>query len=356
MRFVEKYLKDVKQALSSVNADEVSAVIDLLCRARVNGNKIITMGNGGSASTATHFVNGLSQGATVEGESRFRAVALTDNIPNLLAYANDFGYENIFVEQLRNLMEEGDVVIGISGSGNSENVIRAIAYARENSGVTVGLCGFDGGKLKGMVDYPIHVPSTNMEIVEDVHLAITHLIASCLRNEQPACEFKKAVFLDRDGVVNREKGFTKSWEEFEFLPGITEGIKKLNQAGFLVIIVTNQSGINKGLYTEEDLKQIHENMHKVLEENGAHVDDLYYCPHNSEDCCTCRKPKPGMLLEAAHKHNINLRESWVLGDNIRDIEAGKRARCNTILVEQNGDIGRIIERIVEVGENRKQAK
>jgi len=126
MNYVKKYLEDLKKTAGLVKENEINSVINILEKARNSRNMIFTLGNGGSASTATHFVNGLSQGATVEGKTRFKAIALTDNIPNMLAYANDIGYEQIFVEQLKNLMEEGDVVIGISGSGNSENVINAI--------------------------------------------------------------------------------------------------------------------------------------------------------------------------------------------------------------------------------------
>ncbi len=178
MNYVKKYLEDLKKTAGLVKENEINSVINILEKARNSRNMIFTLGNGGSASTATHFVNGLSQGATVEGKTRFKAIALTDNIPNMLAYANDIGYEQIFVEQLKNLMEEGDVVIGISGSGNSENVINAIDYAKKNNAITVGLAGFDGGKLKEIVDYCIHVPCFFMEMVEDIHLSITHLISS----------------------------------------------------------------------------------------------------------------------------------------------------------------------------------
>jgi D-glycero-D-manno-heptose 1,7-bisphosphate phosphatase len=143
---------------------------------------------------------------------------------------------------------------------------------------------------------------------------------------------KKAVFLDRDGIVNIDKNFIKSWDEFEFVPGIFENIRRLNQVGFLVIIVTNQSGIKRGFYTEETLKTIHRNMMQILEENNAYIDDIFYCPHFNDDNCNCRKPKPGMILEASKKHNIDLRESWIIGDNERDIIAGKKAGCKTIHV------------------------
>jgi len=164
---------------------------------------------------------------------------------------------------------------------------------------------------------------------------------------------KKAVFLDRDGIINKEKNFITSWKEFEFVTGIFDNIKKLKKAGFLVIIVTNQSGVKRGLFTEETLKQIHVNMEKILKENEAKIDDIFYCPHYEDDNCKCRKPKPGMILEAAKKHNIDLKQSWVIGDTRRDIEAGERVGCNTILVKKNTNIKQHIEKIINIGFNKK---
>ena len=181
MDFIQKYIEDLKKTISKVNENDIRTVIDVLENARKSGKTIYTFGNGGSASTASHFVNGLSQGATVQGKTRFKAIGLTDNIPNMLAYANDLGYENIFVEQLKNLMNEGDIVVGISGSGNSPNVLKAIEYANTHHAISIGLTGYDGGKLKKMVKYSIHVPCHFMEMVEDIHLAISHLIASYFR-------------------------------------------------------------------------------------------------------------------------------------------------------------------------------
>jgi D,D-heptose 1,7-bisphosphate phosphatase len=158
---------------------------------------------------------------------------------------------------------------------------------------------------------------------------------------------KKAVFLDRDGIINKEKYFIKSWKEFEFVPSIFENIKKLKKAGFLVIVITNQSGVKRGYFTEETLKQIHKNMKKVLEKNEAQIDDIFYCPHYNDDNCDCRKPKPGMILKAAEKYNIDLKQSWVIGDTPRDIEAGEQAGCNTILVKENTNIKQHIEKIIK---------
>jgi len=183
MDYVKKYLEDLKKNVSLININEIKLAIEILEKARDNKNTIFTMGNGGSASTASHFVNGLCQGATVEGKTRFKAIALTDNIPNMLAYANDIGYEYIFVEQLKNLLEEEDIVIGISGSGNSANVIKGIQYAKNNNATTVGMTGFNGGELKKIVDYSIHIPCNLMELVEDIHLSLTHLISSYFREK-----------------------------------------------------------------------------------------------------------------------------------------------------------------------------
>jgi len=173
-----EYIKNLQKSLSTISEAEIMTVIRILDDAREQKHMIFIMGNGGSASNASHFVNGLSQGATVDHKTRFRAIALTDNIPNLLAYGNDNGYENIFLEQLKNFLNDEDIVIGISGSGNSSNVIKAIEYANNHNAITIGFTGFDGGVLKKIAQYNIHVPCELMEMVEDIHLSLSHLISS----------------------------------------------------------------------------------------------------------------------------------------------------------------------------------
>ena len=146
---------------------------------------------------------------------------------------------------------------------------------------------------------------------------------------------RKAIFLDRDGVINKKAAdgdYIKSWDEFEFLPRVKEAIRRLNKSGFLVIIASNQRGIARGLMTEDDLKEIHTKMQQELAKEGAKIDGIYYCPHDIEDHCGCRKPEPGLLLKAAREHDIDLSQSWMIGDRETDIEAGKRAGCRTILI------------------------
>ena len=145
----------------------------------------------------------------------------------------------------------------------------------------------------------------------------------------------RAVFLDRDGVINQRPpagDYITRWEDFHILPGVTEGIALLNQVGFFVVVVTNQRCVAKGLITEADLQQMHKRMTDDLARAGANIDATFYCPHEIELCCDCRKPAPGMLLSAARLHGIDLRTSWMIGDSDNDVEAGHSAGCKTARV------------------------
>lgn len=141
----------------------------------------------------------------------------------------------------------------------------------------------------------------------------------------------KAVFLDRDGVINLSDNVPK-WEEFRFVPGALDGLKLLHENGYKLIITTNQSGVSRGLYRESDLTGIHENMISVLRDHGVEIDAVYYCPHSPEDKCGCRKPESGMLKQAKNDHNIDFSKSFLVGDQTRDIIAGKSVGCKTVLV------------------------
>lgn len=145
----------------------------------------------------------------------------------------------------------------------------------------------------------------------------------------------RAVFLDRDGVINRkapEGEYILREKDFEILPDAPAAIRLLKEAGFLVIVITNQRCVAKGLLSEADLQAIHKTMLKRLRVNGAVIDAIYYCPHEDNDRCACRKPKPGMLLQAASDHIIDLAASWMIGDHLSDAEAGKAAGCRSILL------------------------
>lgn len=178
---ITSYIEEVSTTLSQLPLDVIEQMVDILREARVNRARIFIFGNGGSAATASHFACDLNKGAICKGEPRFRAIALTDNSPLIMAWANDSCYEDIFAQQLENHLEPGDVVIGISGSGNSMNVVNALKYASLRGAVTLALTGFDGGKVKDIAQVCLIVPNHTMEEVEDVHLLLEHLITTCLR-------------------------------------------------------------------------------------------------------------------------------------------------------------------------------
>ena len=150
---------------------------------------------------------------------------------------------------------------------------------------------------------------------------------------------KRAAFLDRDGVINRKPPdgkYVTRWEEIEILPGVPEAIALLTQAGYCVLAVSNQRCVAKGLLTVSELESIHERLCGELEAKGAHLTNVYYCPHDDNPPCGCRKPAPGMLLAAARENGIELESSWMVGDSDVDIEAGRSAGCRTVRIGERG--------------------
>lgn len=158
-----------------------------------------------------------------------------------------------------------------------------------------------------------------------------------LKNKQ------KAIFLDRDGTINKYVGFLRNIEQFELLSGVSEAIRKINQSGYLAVVVTNQPVIARGEVTYTELQEIHNKMETILGKDGAYLDGIYFCPHHPDKGfkgevkelkinCNCRKPNPGLLLQAASDFNINLEQSWMIGDGKNDIQAGKNAGCKTVLI------------------------
>ena len=146
------------------------------------------------------------------------------------------------------------------------------------------------------------------------------------------------VFLDRDGVINVERGdYTKTIEEWKWAPGALEGIKRLTEAGFGIIVITNQSCISKGILTEAELAGLHEFMLGKIRESGGDILKIYHCPHQRSDGCTCRKPEPGMLLQAAKDYGINLSNTFFVGDAQSDMEAARRAGTRSILINNISD-------------------
>jgi D-sedoheptulose 7-phosphate isomerase len=186
MDYIQDYISTVQQTIEQLPRQLIADVVDVLQDARTRGSNVFIMGNGGSASTASHFVCDLAKNTRYEGMPHFKVIGLTDNMAIFSAYANDEGYENVFSQQLANLIQPRDVVIGISASGNSKNVLNAMEEAHKHEAVTIGFTGFDGGRLGSMVDINIHVKSDIIEHVEDIHLMLEHIVVKTIKERMRA--------------------------------------------------------------------------------------------------------------------------------------------------------------------------
>ena len=182
MEQIQHYISTLQRTMDNLHQPLISDVINMLQRARMRGSQIFIMGNGGSASTASHFVCDLAKNTRYDGLPHFRVIGLADNMEIFSAYANDEGYENVFSQQLINLVKPDDVVIAISASGNSKNVVNAVEEAQKHNAITIGFTGFDGGRLGQLVDTHIHVDSIIIEHVEDIHLMLEHMIVRTIKD------------------------------------------------------------------------------------------------------------------------------------------------------------------------------
>ena len=183
---INNYFDRLKNTLDNMDRSEIETFIQVLNQARENGNNIFIMGNGGSAATASHFVCDFNKGASYmyDDKKRFKFICLNDNTAINMAYANDVSYEDIFVEPMKNFFSKGDVVIGISGSGNSKNIVKAIEYANQNGGITVGLTGYNGGKLKQICKHSVNANIDDMQISEDIHMILCHMIMQNINGKE----------------------------------------------------------------------------------------------------------------------------------------------------------------------------
>jgi D-sedoheptulose 7-phosphate isomerase len=181
LKSITTYFAELEQMVKSISLSDLRKVLSLLEEAYYNGHRIFIMGNGGSAATASHFALDLAKNTIMPGAPRLKAISLTDHVPLITAWSNDTAYEHIFAEQLANMIEPGDVVIGISTSGNSPNVINALRLAKESRAYTVGLLGKKGGKMKEIVDAYVLAPGQNIEQEEDAHMILAHIITRYMR-------------------------------------------------------------------------------------------------------------------------------------------------------------------------------
>jgi len=177
---IRDYIECERAVLSRLDADAINEALNLILEAREGRHRVYLFGNGGSSATASHFQNDFNKGVSEHLEKRFRFFCLNDNMATVMAVANDIGFDEVFRFQLTDLLEPGDIVIALSGSGNSRNVINAVEYAKSRGNKVIGLTGFDGGRLKELSDVSLHAPIDSMQVTEDIHMIFDHLMMSVL--------------------------------------------------------------------------------------------------------------------------------------------------------------------------------
>jgi D-sedoheptulose 7-phosphate isomerase len=341
--YVHSYVEDLKRTLDEFDRDVLQKVFDLLVQARRDDRHIFLFGNGGSAAAASHMACDLGKG-TVDFAApdapdfrRFRVTSLADNVALLTALGNDISFNEVFVEPLRAHLRPGDIVIAISASGNSPNLIAALEFARTNGATTVGFLGFGGGKARELVDVALVVSSRNYGIAEDFHLIAQHILTQCLKRVLAAAAARPMLFLDRDGILNERAAphqYVTRWEDFRFIPGIVGTLRQAQALGYGLVVLTNQQCVGKGLLTAGDLAGIHTAMVKELAVQGVTIDGVYTCPHLEGDRCGCRKPQPGLIYRALNETNyiVDVPGSFLLGDSETDVLAGRAAGLQSILL------------------------
>jgi D-sedoheptulose 7-phosphate isomerase len=345
--FAEEFLAEAAQIIARLNVASIEKAAALLSSTRAAGGRLFVLGVGGSAANASHAVNDFRKIAGIE------AYAPTDNVSELTARANDEGWSSIFDGWLRisRLRPEDLLLILSVGGGDlaqnvSPNLVAALKFAKSVGAKIIGVVGRDGGYTATVADVCVLIPTVNplhtTPHTETFQAVIWHLLVS-----HPAVKMKptkwesmgagarrRAVFLDRDGVINRAfvrdgKPFPPPTpQELEILPGVPEALRELKANGFELLLVTNQPDVGRGKLSVQTLDAMHEDLRAHLP-----LDDILVCCHTDRDKCDCRKPMPGMIIEAARKHNIDLAASFMVGDRWRDIDAGYNAGCKTILID-----------------------
>jgi D-sedoheptulose 7-phosphate isomerase len=346
--FAEKFLAEAREVIGKLDTAAIEKAAYLLAETRMAGGRLFILGVGGSAANASHAVNDFRKIAAME------AYAPTDNVSELTARTNDEGWATVFESWLKtSRLQKRDMVLVFSVGGGdlernvSPNLVAALAYAKKVGARIIGIVGRDGGYTGKIADACILIRTVNPVHVtphaEAFQAVVWHLLVShpAVKVEQTKWEStttqrhqQKAVFLDRDGVLNRAvvkngKPYPPASEmEIELTPAANNTLQKLKDQGYKLLVVTNQPDVARGTTTRETVEAIHRKLAKDLP-----IDEFFVCYHTDTDNCDCRKPKAGLLLEGARRHQIDLAASFMVGDRWRDVEAGITAGCKTVLIE-----------------------
>ena len=338
---IKAELKRSSDTISKIDPTQIRRAADLIIEAVRRGGQIIFMGNGGSSADAQHIAAEFS-GKYMFDRPAMGGVCLS-NIAPVTAIGNDYSYDLVFRRQVDAICRKGDVVVGLSTSGNSKNVILAMEAAKEKGAVTISFTG-DQGRMKDMVDLGVVIPTRETPRVQEGYLVACHTICGMVEREIYG---KKAVFIDRDDTIAKDVPYCNDPKDLHLFPGVPKAIARLNDAGYMVIVITNQSGIGRKLFDEDTLSRIHGKMIGEIEAGGGRIDDIFHCPHHPDDGCDCRKPETGMGVAAIIKHNINPAVSFMIGDNDKDVEFGKRLGMGTFKVSLERTFVNVVDELLK---------
>jgi len=334
-------LKRSSEVISKIDPASIRKAADMILASVRQGGQIIFMGNGGSSADAQHIA------AEFSGKYAFDRPAMAgvclSNIAPVTAIGNDYTYDIVFKRQVEAICRKGDIVVGLSTSGNSKNVILAMEAAKLKGAKTISFTG-DQGKMREIADIAVIIPTKETPRVQEGYLVACHTICGIVEREMFGV---KAVLIDRDDTIVVNVPYCADPEKIKLLPGAAGSIKKLNDAGYKVILVTNQSGIGRGLLTHEKLAEIHERLCQLIKAEGGHLDDIFYCPHHPDENCGCRKPAIGMGEQAFIKHPINPLTSFMIGDQEHDVQLGSKLGLMTFIVNEKFTFSDAVNKILE---------
>lgn len=337
---IENELGESSAVIAALDPAQIEAIADAMVASLRRGGKVIFFGNGGSAADAMHLAAELS-GRYLMDRPALDGTALS-SLSSITGIGNDYGYERVFVRQLEACARKGDVAVGLSTSGTSRNVVLALARAKELGLVTASFTG-PGGVIKDMVDLPLTVSSVRTPRIQEGYMCAGHIICGLVERTMFG---RRAVFIDRDDTIVQDVPYCSRPEDLRLFPGVGESIRMLNEAGYLAVLVTNQSGVGRGYFDEETLGRIHEKLEADLAADGGRLDAIYYCPHRPDEGCGCRKPATGMLERAVRELGIDLRSSYVIGDSENDVTMGQKAGCRCVQVSGDVDFNEAVRKIL----------
>ncbi|MCT4666234.1 MAG: HAD-IIIA family hydrolase [Flavobacteriales bacterium] len=332
-------------------AKDLERISSEIIEAYHGGRKVFFCGNGGSAADAQHLAAELTGRYYFDRPPLF-SEALHVNTSYMTAVANDYSYEHVYERMVEASMKPGDILIALSTSGNSENIVRAVNQAKKQGVFTVGMTGESGGKLFESCDLTFRIPSKNTPRIQEAHMILGHTLCEIIEyrifhnfkeNQNYLADISEkldrswTLFLDRDGVLNQklENDYVKSVDEFKWIPGALDAVVSFGKLFGRIVIVTNQQGIGKGLMTQEDLHKVHQKLEDDVLAKGGTIDAFYFAKELADKNHPNRKPNIGMGLKALEDFpEINFSKSLMVGDSISDIEFAQNLGMHSVFLSK----------------------